>query len=92
MKISSIYELVYYCWVGMGSAFGPLVIATLYFNKLTKNAAIFGMLFGGAVGLCWIWLDSSISATIPGFIAGGGAILLVSLYEHKTAKALSKNK
>jgi sodium/proline symporter len=69
-KISSIFELVYYCWVGIGSAFGPLVIAALYFKRLTKNAALLGMLTGGLVGGLWIAVDSPISAALPGFAAG----------------------
>lgn len=82
-KISSIYQLVYYCWVGMGSAFGPLVIASLYFPKLTKNSAVAGMLVGGSVGLLWIMLDSTISATIPGFIAGSATIWLVARFDNR---------
>ncbi len=74
--------MVYYCWVGMGSAFGPLVIASLYFPKLTKNASVAGMLVGGGVGLLWILLDNTVSATIPGFIAGSATIWLVAHLDH----------
>lgn len=77
-KISSIFALVYYCWVGIGSAFGPLVIASLYFKKLTKNAALFGIIVGGSVGAFWITLGSDISAALPGFLAGIATIWILS--------------
>lgn len=77
-KISSIFSLVYYCWVGIGSAFGPLVIASLYYKKLTKDAALAGMIVGGLVGAFWIATASEISAALPGFVAGLLTIFLVS--------------
>jgi sodium/proline symporter len=70
LKITSIFELVYYCWVGIGSAFGPLVIASLYFKNLTERAALVSMLAGGLTGGLWITLNTPISATLPGFLAG----------------------
>jgi Na+/proline symporter len=70
LKITSIFELVYYCWVGIGSAFGPLVIASLYFKNFTKRAALLGMLAGGLTGSFWITLNTPISATLPGFLVG----------------------
>ncbi|HXW52845.1 MAG TPA: sodium/proline symporter [Myxococcota bacterium] len=78
VKISSIFAVVYYCWVGIGSAFGPLVIASLYFKRLNKNAALAGMLVGGTVGAFWITLGSSISAALPGFVAGIATIWIIS--------------
>jgi sodium/proline symporter len=80
-KISNIFDLVYYCWVGIGCAFGPLVIASLYFSQITKNGALAGMLIGGGVGAFWITLSSSISAALPGFIAGIATIWLISQLE-----------
>lgn len=85
-KISSIHQLVNYCWVGMGSAFGPLVIASLYFKKLNKFSAIAGLLTGGLVGLLWILLDTSVSATIPGFLAGFLVIWLTNCLKAKNPK------
>ena len=77
-KFSSIFSVVYYCWVGIGSAFGPLVIASLYFKKLTKNGALLGVLSGGLVGAFWIMLDTPVSAALPGFVAGLLVIWLAS--------------
>lgn len=80
-KISSIFKMVYYCWVGMGSAFGPLVITSLYFKNITKNAGLIGMMVGGSIGALWIMSGSPISAMLPGFFSGMATIYLVSLLE-----------
>lgn len=77
-KTTSIFDLVYYCWVGIGSAFGPLVIASLYFKKLTADAALMGVIIGGSVGAFWITLGSPISAALPGFVSGFATIFLLS--------------
>lgn len=82
-RISSIFQLVYYCWVGIGSAFGPLVIASLYFKKLTKAAALAGLVVGGLVGAFWITLNSPVSAALPGFVAGIITIWVISLLTTK---------
>ena len=66
---SSIDELVRYAWVGQGCSFGPLVIATLYFKRLSSKHAAIGMLLGGL--LCTLWpltsLPFSSYPMIPGF-------------------------
>jgi sodium/proline symporter len=77
-KFSSIFSTVYYCWVGMGATFGPLVIASLFFRRLSYQAALLGMLSGGLVGLFWILLDSPVSANIPGSATGLLVIWLLS--------------
>jgi sodium/proline symporter len=79
-KTTSIFDLVYYCWVGIGSSFGPLVIASLYFKKLTANAALLGVIAGGLVGAFWITIGSPISAALPGFVIGIVTIWLVSKF------------
>jgi sodium/proline symporter len=91
-RLSSIFALVNYCWVGIGSSFGPLVLASLYFKKLTKNAALAGMLVGGLVGIFWIFLGSSISATLPGFLSGLLTIWFVSnMKESNLSRTFDKN-
>ncbi|MCI0382661.1 MAG: sodium/proline symporter [Chlamydiae bacterium] len=52
-KIGTIDQLVYYAWSGIGASFGPLVIASLYYNSLTARGAWLGMFIGG--GLVAIW-------------------------------------
>lgn len=83
MKSSSIFHMVYYCWVGIGSSFGPLVIASLYFKNLTKNAALIGMITGGLIGTFWIFLETELSAAVPGFLSGIISIWLITKFSRK---------
>ena len=73
-NISTIYKLVFYAWSGLGSAFGPLVLLSLYRKKLNKYGAFFGILAGGLVAVIWPYYDAlyqwEIPSLIPGFIVG----------------------
>ncbi|MFC1842996.1 sodium/proline symporter, partial [Candidatus Dependentiae bacterium] len=74
----TIYDLVNYAWSGMGSAFGPLVIASLYSKKVNKYGAMAGIITGSVVSGAWYLLKIPLAPLIPGFIASAIAIYLVS--------------
>ncbi len=76
----NIFELVNYCWVGLGCAFGPVVLMSLYSKTINKYGALSGMLVGGTIGAIWTYFDFQISATIPGFFAGSIVIYSVSRF------------
>lgn len=68
----TILEAVFYAWAGLGSAFGPLILASLYDSKANKKGAIAGLIVGTLIGSGWTYLNSwilpfEIPATIPGF-------------------------
>jgi len=84
---SSILSLVSNAWAGFGAAFGPVVILSLYWKKMTRNGALAGMLIGAATVLFWIYapltiqgqaLGSYIYEIVPGFILCTIAIIVVS--------------
>ena len=52
---SSVFELVSQAWAGLGSAFGPVVLLSLYWNRLTLKGAISGILSGAVVSLFWAY-------------------------------------
>lgn len=66
---ASVYDLVNYAWSGLGSAFGPLVISSLYFKNISKNAAIAGLIIGGFTSALWPFYFASLPL-VPGFFAG----------------------
>jgi len=74
----TIYNLVNYAWSGMGSAFGPLVIASLYSNKVTRQGAISGIVAGALVSAAWPYLNTGMFPLIPGFVSSAMAIFVVS--------------
>lgn len=68
---NTVFDLVEYAWSGLGSAFGPLVIAALYMQRTTCAGALAGMIIGGATAALWPYVQStSIMSIIPGFILG----------------------
>lgn len=90
---SSILTLVSNAWAGFGAAFGPLVIFSLYWKKMTQQGALAGMLTGAITVLVWIYapitlngqsLSSLMYEIVPGFIMASAAIVFVSKL---TAKA-----
>ncbi|WP_455812887.1 sodium/proline symporter PutP [Pseudomonas graminis] len=72
--------LVSYAWAGFGAAFGPVVLLSLIWRRMTRNGALAGMIVGAATVLVWKqyeWLD--LYEIIPGFVFGSIAIVVVSL-------------
>lgn len=77
-KISTIYGLVLYAWSGLGSAFGPLLLLSLYWSKINKYGAWVGILSGGIIAGVWPYFSQDIPSMLPGFIASALLILVVS--------------
>lgn len=84
----TILSLVSNAWAGFGAAFGPLVLISLVWKNMTKQAAIAGMLAGTLTVLIWIFvpinaqgetLSSIIYEIIPGFLASAAVIVITSL-------------
>lgn len=83
---SSVLNLVSYAWAGFGSAFGPVVLLSLFWNKMTKKGAIYGMIVGGITSIVWPLLSSlfpniiifKLYEIIPGFILASLTIYICS--------------
>lgn len=76
---SRVLGLVAYAWAGFGAAFGPVVVASLYWKRMTVWGALAGMLAGAVTVVLWPLSGSALYEIIPGVIAGFAAIGLVSL-------------
>ncbi|WP_166170481.1 sodium/proline symporter PutP [Acinetobacter sp. SA01] len=78
---SKVLGLVAYAWAGFGAAFGPLIILSLFWRRMTLNGALAGMLVGAVVVILWKNLlgNTGVYEIIPGFIASIIAIVVVSL-------------
>ncbi len=79
---SSVFGLVSCAWGGFGAAFGPLILFSLFWRRMTVHGAIAGMIVGGVTDIFW-YLQSGgifdIYEIIPGFIFSSIAIVAVSL-------------
>lgn len=68
---SAILDLVAFAWAGFGAAFGPIILLSLYWRKLTAAGALAGMITGGVVVLVWGnigFLHSAMYEIVPGFL------------------------
>ncbi|WP_061323024.1 sodium/proline symporter PutP [Serratia rubidaea] len=83
--------LVSYAWAGFGAAFGPVVLFSVTWSRMTRNGALAGMLIGAITVLVWKqygWLD--LYEIIPGFLFASIAIVLVSLMGGKPSAAMTE--
>ncbi|NIH12506.1 MAG: sodium:proline symporter, partial [Serratia symbiotica] len=72
--------LVSYAWAGFGAAFGPVVLISVMWPRMTRNGALAGMVVGAMTVIIWkhyAWWG--LYEIIPGFLFGSIAIVLVSL-------------
>ena len=79
---SSVLALVAYAWAGFGATFGPVVLMSLYWKRMTRNGAIAGIIGGGITVLVWKSLEGGwfdLYEIVPGFIISVLLILLFSL-------------
>ncbi|MEC8567144.1 MAG: sodium/solute symporter, partial [Pseudomonadota bacterium] len=78
---SKVLGLVAYAWAGFGAAFGPLIILSLFWKRMTLNGALVGMIVGAVTVIVWknFFGDTGIYEIIPGFVLALISIVVVSL-------------
>ncbi|MGF7184691.1 sodium/proline symporter [Desulfitispora alkaliphila] len=82
---NSVLDLVSYAWAGFGAAFGPTILLSLYWSRMTKMGALAGIVVGGLTVIIWHNLSGGpagifeLYEIVPGFILSAIAIYLVSL-------------
>ena len=85
----TIMGLVSFAWAGFGAAFGPVVILSLFWRRLTNFGALAGMVGGAATAFVWGrfeevstmfgLLSGSLYEIVPGFIVNLVLAVVVSL-------------
>lgn len=81
---SGILKLVSYAWAGFGAAFGPTVVISVFYKKMTLPAAIIGMITGALTVIVWeIFNPFGLYSLVPGFIISSLVIFVVSLFTQK---------
>ncbi len=79
---SRVLGMVSYAWAGFGAAFGPLVLLSLVWPRMTRNGALAGMVVGALTVLVWRnyhWFG--LYELVPGFAFATLAIAAVSLLD-----------
>ncbi|MEV7619069.1 sodium/proline symporter PutP [Microbacterium sp. NPDC089321] len=79
----SILGLVSFAWAGFGAAFGPIIILSLFWRKLTNWGALAGMFVGAATVFIWKALDTGLYELLPAFVLAGIAAIVVSLLTYR---------
>ncbi|WP_120965398.1 sodium/proline symporter PutP [Comamonas sp. lk] len=77
---SKVLGMVSNAWAGFGAAFGPLVLLSLLWGRMTRNGALAGMIVGAVTVLVWQnyqWFK--LYEIVPGFALSSLAIIVVSL-------------
>lgn len=90
-KNTTILDAVLYAWSGLGSAFGPLMLTSLYSKKANKYGAIAGIVTGGIISGTWdimnpYLIDFIIPSMIPGFFISFISIFVISKLTRETKK------
>ncbi len=85
-KNDTILSLVGYAWAGFGASFGPVILLSLFWKRMTKWGALAGMIVGASTVIIWTrfpFLKDALYEMVPGFIASLIAIVLISLLTPK---------
>ena len=85
-KTKTILKLVAFAWAGFGAAFGPIILLSLYWRKLTNVGALAGMIVGAITVLIWGNVDvltSNLYEIVPGFLLNLIVTVVVSRLTYK---------
>ena len=96
-RSASILSLVSNAWAGFGAAFGPIILLSLFWSRLTRRGALAGMLTGATVVLLWIYvpindsgatLSAELYEIVPGFFAAFLSAVGISLLDQPPAPSV----
>ena len=90
---SKVLGMVSYAWGGFGASFGPVIILSLFWSRMTRNGALAGIFVGALTVLVWKqqgWFG--LYEIVPGFILGWISVVIVSLLSQPSATMLEKHK
>lgn len=83
LKGKSIFTIVSYAWSGLGSAFGPVLLLSLWWKKINRNGALAGILTGFFVTILWSnisFFSDIITERFSSFILSFILTIITSLY------------
>lgn len=86
---SYIFSIVSYAWAGFGACFGPTILLSLYWKRMTLKGAYAGIITGGLTVLIWkhfAWFG--LYEIVPGFLFSLIAIYVVSLLDKEPSDTM----
>ena len=85
----SIMNMVENAWGGFGASFGPVIILSLFWKRLTYKGAIAGVVGGAVTDVLWLMFltgKTGVYELLPGFVVGALCAVVVSLIDKKPSK------
>ena len=82
---SVIFKVVSFAWAGFGATFGPVMLFSLFWKRVTRAGAIAGMISGGGMVFLWNKVIRPIGGVfgiyelLPAFVLSCLVIVIVSL-------------
>ena len=99
-RSTGVMVLVAMAWSGFGSAFGPLVLCSLFWKRTNLPGAITGVIVGGLTVILWHYVPllgnytlgayTGIFSLVPGFFLSLASIILVSLLTKPPVESILK--
>ncbi len=87
----AVLDIVAYAWAGFGAAFGPVILLSLFWPRMTAAGAKAGMLTGALTVLLWKQIDpllgplqTGIYEMVPGVLAATAAAAPVLRHVRRT--------
>lgn len=81
----AVMDMVSNAWALFGAAFGPVMILSLFWKRLTYNGALLGIISGAIVDILWLvcMAHTGIYEIVPAFIVSLIVTVVVSLIDKK---------
>ena len=81
----SVFDKVLFAWGGLGAAFGPALVLSLWWPGTTRNGVLAGMLAGFFTVIIWDNMPwgGALYSLVPGFLVALLVVVVVSLTENR---------
>lgn len=93
---SIIFTIVSFAWAGFGATFGPIMLFSLFWKRVTRSGAIAGMLAGGGMVFIWKLLLKPLGGVFgiyelfPAFVISCIAIVIVSMLSEEPSQEIQQ--
>ncbi|HHX73898.1 MAG TPA: sodium/proline symporter [Firmicutes bacterium] len=91
---SVIFTVVSFAWAGFGATFGPIILFSLFWKRVTRAGAIAGMIAGGGMVFVWKLLIRPLGGAfniyelLPAFLLSCIVIVITSYLTKEESKAI----
>jgi sodium/proline symporter len=91
----AIMQLVENAWAGFGSAFGAVVVLSLFWRRFTYKGAVAGVIAGGLTDVLWLVFETNgifntgLYEMVPGVILSIIAAVVVTLLDKAPSKEIT---